>query len=52
MQKTDDRIGRYWNQSKKEPPKYGVGNLVMLKKTTLKTRRPSKKANNKLHRPF
>jgi hypothetical protein len=42
LQKTYDRMGRYWNQGKKEPPKYEVGDLVMLKETTLKTRRPSK----------
>jgi hypothetical protein len=45
-------MGRYWNWGKKEPPKYEVGHLVMLKKTNLKTRWPSKKLDNMLHRPF
>jgi hypothetical protein len=52
LQKTRDRMGRYWNWGKKEPPKYEVGDLVMLKGTNLKTRRPSKKLDNKLHGPF
>ena len=52
LQKTRDRMGRYWNRGKKEPPKYEVGDLVMLKGTNLKTRRPSKKLDNKLHGPF
>jgi hypothetical protein len=42
LQKTYDRIGRYWNWGKKEPPKYEVEDLVMLKGTNLKTRRPPK----------
>jgi hypothetical protein len=52
LQKIRDRIGRYWNRSKKEPPKNEVGDLVMLKEINLKTRRPSKKLDNKLHRSF
>jgi hypothetical protein len=52
LQKIYDRMGRYWNRGKKEPPKYEVGDLVMLKGTNLKTRRLSKKLDNKLHRPF
>jgi hypothetical protein len=52
LQKILDRTGRYWNRGKKEPPKYEVRDLVMLKKTLLKTRKPSKKLDNKLHRPF
>jgi hypothetical protein len=35
-----------------EPTKYEVGDLVMLKGTNLKTRRLSKKLDNKLDRPF
>jgi hypothetical protein len=45
-------MGRYWNRCKKEPLKYEVRYFVMLKRTNLKTRRPSKKLENKLHRPF
>jgi hypothetical protein len=32
-------MDRYWNRGKKEPPKYEVGDLVMLKKINLKTRK-------------
>jgi hypothetical protein len=52
MQKTRDRMGRYWNRSKKESPKYEVGDVVMLKGTNFKTRRHSKKLDNELHRLF
>jgi hypothetical protein len=52
LQKTRDRMGRYWNWGKKEPPKYEVGDLVMLKETNLNTRRPSKKLDKKLHGPI
>jgi hypothetical protein len=52
LQKTRDRMGRYWIRGKKKPPKYEVGDLVLLKETNLKTRRPSKKLNNKLDGPF
>jgi hypothetical protein len=52
LQKIYDRIDRSWNWGKKEPPKYNVGNLGMLKGTNLTTRRPFKKLDNKLHGPF
>jgi hypothetical protein len=52
LQKTHDRIGRYWNWGKKDSPKYEVGDLVMFKRTYLKTRRLSKKLDNKLYGPF
>jgi hypothetical protein len=52
LQKTNDRIRRYWNWGKKEPPKYEVRDLVMLKGTNVETRRLSKKLDNKLHGPF
>jgi hypothetical protein len=52
LQKTHDRMDRYWNRGKKKPPKYDIGDLVMLKGTNLKTRRPSKRLDNKLYGPF
>jgi hypothetical protein len=52
LQKTRDRMGRSWNRGKKEPPKYEVEDLIILKRITLKTRRPSKRLDNTLHRPF
>jgi hypothetical protein len=45
-------MGRYWNRGKKKRPKYEVGDLEMLKGTNFKTRRPSKKLDNKLHELF
>jgi hypothetical protein len=45
-------MDRYWNWGKKDPLKYKVEDLVILKWTNLKTRRPAKKLNNKLHKPF
>jgi hypothetical protein len=50
LQKTRSRISRYWNWGKKEPSKYKVEDLVMLKVTNFKTSRPSNKLDNKLHR--
>jgi hypothetical protein len=52
LQKIRDKMGRYWNRSKNEPPKYELRDLVMLKGTNLKTRSPSKKLDNKLYGPF
>jgi hypothetical protein len=52
LQKLDDRIVRYWNRGNKEPPKYEVGDLVILKGTNPKTRTLSKKFDNKLQRQF
>jgi hypothetical protein len=52
VQKTHDRMGKYWNRGKKEPPKYEVGHHVMLKDKNLKTRRPSTKLDNKLYGLF
>jgi hypothetical protein len=49
LQKTRDRMGRYWNRGKKKLPKYKVRDLVMLKGRNLKTRSLSKKLDNKLH---
>jgi hypothetical protein len=45
-------MGRYWNQGKKELPKYEVEDLVMITGINLKTRKLLQKLNNKLHRPF
>jgi hypothetical protein len=45
-------MGRNWNWGKKERPKYEVGDLVMLKRTNLKTKRPAKKLDKKLQRLF
>jgi hypothetical protein len=52
FQKIRDRMSRYRNWGKKEPLKYDVGDLVLLKGTNLKTTKPTKKLDNKLYRPF
>jgi hypothetical protein len=45
-------MGKYHDRRAKEPPKYSVGDLVMLNGKNLKTRRPSRKLDAKLHGPF
>jgi hypothetical protein len=42
---------KYHDRHAKEPPKYSVGDLVMLHGKILKTRRPSRKLDAKLHGP-
>jgi hypothetical protein len=39
-------MDRYWNWGKKEPPNYEAEDLIILKGTNLKTRRPSKLLDN------
>jgi hypothetical protein len=43
LHKRHDRMGRSCNWDKQEPLKYEIGDLVILKRTNLKTRWPSKK---------
>jgi len=43
---------RYSDPPRKEPPAYQVGDLVMLNRHNIKTRRPSKKLDHKNHGPF
>jgi hypothetical protein len=43
---------KYHDTHAKDPPKYLVGDLVILNRKTLKTRQPSKKLDAKLHGPF
>jgi hypothetical protein len=47
LQKTRDRMGRYWNQSQKKPLKYKLVDLIILKGTNLKTKRLSIELDNK-----
>jgi len=46
------RIRRYTDPPRTEPPKYQVGDLVMLNGRNIKTRRPSRKLDHKNHGPF
>jgi len=46
------RMRRYTNPQRTEPPKYRIGDLVMLNGCNIKTRRPSRKLDHKNHGPF
>jgi len=50
--KTRERMRRYTDPHRKEPPAYQVGDLVMLNGKNIQTRRPSWKLDHKNHRPF
>ena len=45
-------MSKYYDRKAKPAPQYKVGDLVMLNGKNLKTRRPSKKLDHKLHGPF
>jgi hypothetical protein len=45
-------MGKYHDRRAKEPPKHSVGDQVMLHGKNLKTRRPSRKLDPKLHGLF
>jgi len=47
-----ERMRRYTDPDRKEPPAYQVGDLVMLNGCNIRTRRPSKKLDHKNHGPF
>ena len=47
-----ERMRRYTDPSRKPPPAYQVGDLVMLSGCNIKTRRPSRKMDQKNHGPF
>jgi hypothetical protein len=50
--KAQERMKKYADQQRKEAPTYQVGDLVMLDGRNIKTRRPSRKLDHKLHGPF
>jgi len=52
LEDTQERMRRYTDPARKEPPAYQVGDLVMLHGRNIKTRRPSKKLDHKNHGPF
>jgi len=53
LKQAQERIRRYTDPARKEPPAYQVGDrLVMLSGRNIKTRRPSKKLDHKNHGPF
>jgi len=52
LEEAQERIRRYTDPARKEPPAYQVGDLVMLSSRNIKTRRPSRKLDHKNHGPF
>jgi len=52
LEAAQERMRRYTDPSKREPPAYQVGDLVMLNGRNIRTRRPSKKLDHKNHGPF
>jgi hypothetical protein len=52
LKESRERMGKYYDKHAKEPPMYKIGDLVMLNGKNLKTRRPSRKLDQKLHGPF
>ena len=52
LETAQERMRRYTDPGRKEPPAYQVGDLVMLNGRNIKTRRPSKKMDHKNHGPF
>jgi len=52
LEVAQERMRRYSDPARKEPPAYQVGDLVRLNGRNIKTRRPSKKMDHKNHGPF
>jgi len=52
LEDAQERMRRYSDPVRKEPPAYQVGDLVMLNGWNIKTRRPTKKLDHKNHGPF
>jgi len=52
LDKTRERMRRYTDPHRKQPPVYQVGDLVMLNGRNIQTRRPSRKLDHKNHGPF
>ena len=52
LEETRERMGKYYDCSRKEAPLYSVGDLVMLNGKNRRTRRAAKKLDAKLFGPF
>jgi len=52
LETAQERIRRYTDPVRKEPPAYQVGDLVMLNGRNIKMRRPTKKLDHKNQGPF
>jgi len=52
LEAAHERMRHYMDPQRTEPPKYQVGDLVMLNGHNIKMRRPSRKLDHKNHSPF
>ena len=52
LEETRERMGKYYDKASKEPPPYGVDDLVMLNGKHIRTRLVVKKLDAKLFGPF
>ena len=52
LEETRERMGKYYDRSRKEAPPYSVGDLVMLNGKNIRTQRPAKRLDAKLFGPF
>jgi len=52
LEAAHERMCRYTDPQRSEPPKYQIGDLVMLNGRNIKTRRPSRKLDHKNYGPF
>jgi len=52
LEAAQERMRRYTDLARKNPPAYQLGDLVMLNGRNIKTRHPTKKLDHKNHGPF
>ena len=52
LEQTRDRMAKYFDAKRQEPPGFKKGDKVMLDGRNLRTKRPSKKLDHKLYGPF
>ena len=52
LEETRERMGKYYVRARKEPPPYGVGDLVRLNGKYIRTRHAAKTLDSKLVGPF
>jgi len=52
LEEAQERMRQYTDPTRKQPPAFQVGDLVMLSGCNIKTRQPSKKMDHKNHGPF
>ena len=52
LKKTSEKMGRYYDKSKKTAPPFKAGDLVILNGKNVRTQRAAKKLDAKLFGPF